>query len=78
MKGKGFLAQCLTMITQVTFTMISPIVFCTALGIWLDSKLGWSVTIPFILLGFIGGGRASYILVKSMLKASEKERKYDR
>jgi len=78
MKRKSFLAQCLTMITQVTFTMISPIIFCTFIGIWLDGKFGWSITIPCILLGFIGGGRASYILVKNMLKASEKESEYDR
>ncbi len=78
MKGKGFLAQCLTMITQVTFTMISPIVFCTFIGIWADNHFGWSITIPCILLGFIGGGKASYTLVKNMLKASEKDSTYDR
>lgn len=78
MRRKSLLAQCLMMITQVSITLLAPIVLCTAAGVWLDGKFGWHTTIILLILGILAGGRSAFILVLQMLKESEKESTYDR
>ena len=78
MKQRGFVARCLMMITQVSFTMITPILMCTFVGIWLDKHLGWHTTIVLIILGFMAGASSTYGLVKSLLKEQEETSNYDR
>lgn len=78
MKKHGMLARCLMMITQVSITLLAPIILCTAIGVWLDGKFGWHTTIVLLILGILSGGRSAYVLVAAMLKESEKESTYDR
>lgn len=78
MKRAGVIAKCLMMITQVTITLGAPIVLCTAIGVWLDSRFGWYSTIPLLILGVLAGGRSAYVLVLQTLKETEKESTYDR
>lgn len=78
MKRKSLLAQCLMMITQVSITLLAPIVLCTAVGVWLDGKFGWHTTIVLLIIGILAGGRSAFLLVLQMLKESEKESTYDR
>lgn len=78
MKKHGVFARCLLMITQVSITLLAPIILCTAIGVWLDGKFGWHTTIVLLILGIISGGRSAYVLVSSMLKEVEKESTYDR
>ncbi|MDO5409919.1 MAG: AtpZ/AtpI family protein [Lachnospiraceae bacterium] len=75
---KRTLARCLTMITQVSLTLLSPIILCTAIGVWLDNHFGWSTTVVLLILGILSGGRSAYVLVLKMLKEVEKESTYDR
>lgn len=78
MKKRGTFARCLMMITQVSITLLAPIVLCTAAGVWLDNRYGWYSTIPLLILGVLAGGRSAYILVLQTLKEAEKESTYDR
>ena len=78
MKTRGILARCLMMITQVSLTLLAPIILCTAVGVWLDQRFGWHTTIVLLILGVIAGGKNAYVLVSHMMKEAEKESTYDR
>lgn len=78
MKKRGVIARCLLMVTQVSITLLAPIIFCTALGVWLDGRFGWHTTVVLLILGVIAGGKNAYTLVKGMIKEAERESTYDR
>lgn len=78
MKSRGTIAKCLMMITQVSLTLLAPIILCTAVGVWLDQRFGWHTTIVLLILGVIAGGKNAYILVLHTMKETEKESTYDR
>lgn len=78
MKNHNLLARCMLMITQVSITMLAPVIACTAVGVWLDNRFGWHTTVVLLILGILSGGRSAYVLVKDMLKQAEKESTYDR
>lgn len=78
MKNHGILAKCLMMITQVSITLLAPIILCTAIGIWLDNRFGWHTTIVLLILGVIAGGKNAYVLVLATMKETEKASTYDR
>ena len=55
------------MIMQFGLNMIVPICMMSALGIWLDKKLGTSfLTIVFFLVGAVAGGQNIYRMAKRM------------
>lgn len=57
-------AQTLTLISQLGFIMIAAIGMTTALGIWLDRKLGTNFfTVVLFFLGAIGGAKGAYGMV---------------
>lgn len=59
--------QSLAMITQFGLNMIVPICMMSALGIWLDRKLGTSwITILFFVAGAIAGGQNVYRCARRM------------
>lgn len=59
--------QSLAMIMQFGLHMIVPICMMSALGIWLDSRLGTSFwTILLFLAGAAAGGQNIYRTVKNM------------
>lgn len=78
MRKSSFIAKCIAMITQVTISLITPILVCTFVGVWLDEKFGWNFAIIWILLGFMAGARNAYVLLKQVIKESEKYHDYDR
>lgn len=66
--------RAMAMISQFGINMIVPICLMSALGIWLDEKLGtsyWMVVLFFV--GAIAGFRNVYIVMKSFWKPPEKE-----
>lgn len=77
-KGHGMLARCLMMITQVSITLLAPVILCTGIGVWLDHRFGWHTTVVLLVIGIISGARSAYVLVSGMLKQMEKESTYDR
>ena len=54
----------LALISQLGISMVVPIFLCTFVGMKLDEKFGWSVTIPLIILGILAGARNVYGLVR--------------
>lgn len=78
MKKRGVVARCLLMVTQVSITLLAPIILCTAAGVWLDTRYGWHTTVVFLILGVIAGGKNAYTLVSHMIKETERQSTYDR
>ena len=68
--------QSLTMIFQFGINMIVPIAMLTALGVYLDRKLGTVyVTIILFLVGAIAGGQNVYRMAKGIYGKDEEEKK---
>ena len=66
--------QSLAMIMQFGLNMIVPIGMMSALGIWLDGKLGTSfLTIILFILGAVAGGQNIYRMVKRMCVSQDEE-----
>ncbi len=59
--------QSLGMVTQFGLNMIVPICAMSALGVWLDRKLGTSyLTIFFFAMGAVAGGQNVYRMAKRL------------
>lgn len=67
----------LTLITQLGISVIVPIFLCLFVGIWLDSRFSTWFTIPFLILGFLAGGRNAYIMAKDSIRMDERKKKKD-
>lgn len=68
--------QSLAMVTQFGLNMIVPICMMSALGVWLDGKLGTSwLTILFFVLGAVAGAQNVYRMAKRMYSAENPEGK---
>ena len=76
MNSKNKVFQTLSLISQLGISMIAPILLCTLLGVYLDKKFSWSVTIQLIILGILAGVRNVYALVrhaKDVIASEEEE-----
>ena len=61
--------QTFSLITQIGLVMIVAIGMTTALGVWLDRKLGTSfITVIMFFLGAAGGCQGVYRMVKQIFK----------
>lgn len=68
--------QSLAMVTQFGLNMIVPICMMSALGVWLDGKLGTSwLTILFFVLGAVAGAQNVYRMAKRIYSAENPEGK---
>ncbi len=68
--------QSLAMVMQFGLNMIVPICMTSALGVWLDDKLGTSyITIILFVVGVIAGGQNVYRMARSLYsdEAQDKE-----
>lgn len=66
----------LALVSQLGLTMAGAILFCFAVGYYLDSWLGTKgvfITI-FILLGIAGGGYTAYRQIVGITKTDEKRK----
>ncbi len=67
--------QSLSMVMQFGLNMIVPICIMTALGVWLDRKLGTSfITIILFVMGAAAGGQNIYRMAKSLYGSEEQDR----
>lgn len=64
MKNKKRVFQMFSLISQLGISMIAPVLLCTIAGVWLEDKTAIPLTIPFILIGVLAGGRNVYALVR--------------
>ena len=74
MKNNKSVYTTLALISQLGISMIVPIFLCTFIGVKLDEKYGWSITIPLIVTGVLAGIRNVYALLKQATSAIEVER----
>lgn len=59
----------LPLITQLGLVMISSVGMTTALGIWLDRRLGTSyITVILFFVGAVAGCQGAYRLVKKIYR----------
>lgn len=66
--------QSLAMILQFGLNMIVPICMMSALGIWLDRKLGTSfLTVVLFVVGAVAGGQSIYRMVRGMCREETQE-----
>ncbi|MBI4775928.1 MAG: AtpZ/AtpI family protein [Deltaproteobacteria bacterium] len=61
--------QNLTLVTQLGLTMVGCILFCGAIGYYIDKWLGIKgpFTVVFLILGVIGGAYTGYRQIKEVL-----------
>lgn len=64
----------LVLISQFAIHMMVPIFLCLAIGIYLDHKYHWYLTLPMLILGMLAGCRNTYALAKRANKKSDGER----
>lgn len=57
----------LAMITQIGISVLAPIVLCVFIGYELDGRLGWSTTLPLLILGILAGGRNGWMLMQELV-----------
>ena len=67
----GDIVKGLAMLTQLGLTVLIPTALVLVLGLWLDRRFGWSVTVPLMILGILGGAKGAYDLAKGMIKSQE-------
>ena len=58
------IARSLVLVTQLGISMLVPIFLCIGIGICLDQTFDTSLTLLFLILGFLAGGRNVWILAK--------------
>ena len=66
MKKKGYGREVfanIALISQLGISMMVPIFLLLGIGIYLESKTDWFLTVPFLILGILAGCRSVYILV---------------
>ncbi len=64
----------LVLVTQLAVTMITPIIMCLFIGIWLDKKFTSSnvYTLIGILMGVLTSYRNAYMMLKEYTKSVRK------
>lgn len=67
------LARCLALISQLGITLLTPVVLCVCLGVWLDKRFSTYFTLPLLILGILAGARSSYLLAKQAIRQEEDE-----
>ena len=63
----------LSLISQVGFTTVTPILLCTFVGIKLEGRFHFPFTLIFLLLGVISGCMSGYRLIMNSLKKMERD-----
>ena len=73
------LAKALSLISQLGINMITPILICTFIGVYLDEKMSTTplFTIIFILLGTGGAFRNLFYHTSKQIRKDQKNKKED-
>lgn len=78
MHYKRSVFRSLTMVTQLGFSVVTPILLCVFAGYQLDTRFGTKSMIPLLLLGVLAGGRSAWLLAKRTLLMEQQEDEADR
>ena len=71
------LVRCLALISQLEITLLTPVILCVLLGVWLDKRFSTYFTLPLLVLGILAGARSAYILAKQAVRPGEDEEEND-
>lgn len=63
----------IALVSQLGISMMVPIFLLLGIGIYLENKTGWFLTVPFLILGILAGCRNTYILAN---KANMKTKRH--
>lgn len=64
----------LSLISQVGFTMVTPVLLCTFIGIKLEDKFHFPFILIFLLLGVISGCLSGFRLIMNTIKKMDKKK----
>ena len=64
----------LSLISQVGFTMVTPVLLCTLIGIKLEDKFHFPFILIFLLLGVISGCLSGFRLIMNTIKKMDKKK----
>ena len=78
MKYKKSVYRSLTMVTQLGFCVLTPVFLGIFAGSYLDSRYGTHLTLVFLILGVLGGGRGAYAMAKRLIDQDAKEARIEK
>ena len=78
MKYKKSVYRSLAMVTQLGFCVLTPVFLGIFAGSYLDSRYGTHLTLGFLILGVLGGGRGAYAMAKRLIDQDAKEARIER
>ena len=64
----------LSLISQVGFTMVTPILLCTFIGIKLEESFKFPFTLIFLMLGVISGCISGFKLIMNTINKMDKKK----
>ena len=64
----------LSLISQVGFTMVTPILLCTFFGMKLEERFHFPFTLIFMLIGVISGCMSGFRLIMNTMKKMDKKK----
>lgn len=73
MHYKRSVFRSLALVTQLGFSVLTPIFLCIYTGYLVDSHFGTKLMVPMLILGVLAGGRCGFILAKNTLLQEQKE-----
>lgn len=71
------LIRCLSLVSQLGITMLTPVILCVLLGVWLDKKFSTYFTLPLLILGILAGARSAYLLAKKAVGPGNEDEEDD-
>ena len=63
----------LAMVTQLGFSVLTPVLLCVYTGYLVDSHFGTKLMVPMLILGVLAGGRCGWVMAKNTLMQEQKE-----
>lgn len=78
MRYKRSVFRSLAMVTQLGLCVLTPTILGIAAGSFVDARFGTKVTLIFLLLGVLGGGRGAYLMAKRIAEQEVREEKAER
>ena len=61
----------LAMVTQLGFSVLTPILLCVYTGYLVDSHFGTKLMVPMLILGVLAGGRCGWVEAESANQNSQ-------
>lgn len=69
MKENQKIIQAYSLIFQLGFSVIVPVLMCIFLASWIEDKYSLVLDVPLIIVGILAGGRNAWILARQVIKS---------